>query len=476
MSQHLCTVDCWGCKKGVLQPNPSFNQVHHLLCLSCRNDNNWRAESKGELQTATHLSKLYLRPRGRVGIHLTIINPGAHRLGRGGASEPYLAFSSFILPSLLRNPEAGGGSIEQEQIAPDVAFEMARPASPHNMSPPAWSRLRSKEYTYAAVAALVVLIYFFFFRHNGSIHAPADFQSIFPIGGDGSAADDTPVLSSPALADDTGGLSLNQPMAGSTIGGSSGGSSVTGGGISQQQQQQPQGPPPPAADRPKAVIVESSMIPNLIPVMLHFATVLGPAWGMVLFTLRDNWVEPLSAPFQRLQDEGRVEVRFLPEGTKLADSGSVSRFLTSPWLWEQVIDAKRVLLFQSDSILCARSEERVEDYFKYDLVGAPIAEQYGQGFNGGLSVRNPRVFLNVTRSVDFASSGHEFEDQYFYAELKKAGAELPTVEAAMTFAVETMYYETPLGYHQPQRWQAAKMGNIEEWCPEVKMLIGRRAQ
>lgn len=354
---------------------------------------------------------------------------------------------------------------------------MARPASPHKMSPPAWSRLRSKEYTYALVAVLVVLIYFFFFRHGGGIHGATDFQHLFPAGDDGSASD-TSALSPPSVVDDNGGLSLSQPMAGSAAGGSNGGSSASD-RISQQQQQQqqqPQGPPPPAVDRPKAVIIESSMIPNLIPVMLHFATVLGPAWGMVLFTLKDNWVEPLSAPFQRLQDEGRVEVRFLPEGTKLADSGSVSRFLTSPWVWEQVSDARRVLLFQSDSILCSRSEERVEDYFKYDLVGAPIAEQYGQGFNGGLSVRNPRVFLNVTRSVDFATSGHEFEDQYFYAELKKAGAELPTVEAAMTFAVETMYYETPLGYHQPQRWQAAKMANIEEWCPEVKMLIGRRAQ
>lgn len=326
------------------------------------------------------------------------------------------------------------------------------------------------------MAALVVLAYFLFWRDSGGIHSAADFQNLFPVGDDGSNAD-TPALSPTALADDTGGISLNQPMPGSAAGGSKDGSSASG-GISQQQQQQqqPTGPPPPAADRPKAVIVETNMIPNLIPVMLHFATVLGPAWGMVLFTLKDNWVEPLSAPFQRLQDEGRVEVRYLPEGTELADSGSVSRFLTSPWIWEQVGDAKRVLIFQSDSILCSRSEERVEDYFKYDLVGAPIAEQYGQGFNGGLSVRNPRAFLNVTRSVDFAASGHEFEDQYFYAELKRAGAELPTVEAAMTFAVETMYYETPLGYHQPQRWQAAKMANIEEWCPEVKMLIGRRAQ
>lgn len=348
---------------------------------------------------------------------------------------------------------------------------MARPGSPHNMSPPGWSRLRSKEYTYALVAALVVLAYFVFWRDGG--HSAADFQHLLPIGDD---IDDAAALSPPAVVDDSGGLSLNQPAAGSATGGSTGASSSFDAIMNQQQQQQQQGPPQPAGDRPKAVIIESSMIPTLIPVMLHFAAVLGPAWGMVLFTLKENWVEPLSAPFQRLQDEGRVEVRFLPEGTKLSDSGSVSHFLTSPWMWDQVSDAKRVLLFQSDSILCTRSEEKVEDYFKYDLVGAPIAEQYGQGFNGGLSLRNPRVFLNITRSVDFFSSGHEFEDQYFYAELKKAGAELPTVEAAMAFAVETIYYETPLGYHQPQRWQADRMPNIEEWCPEVKMLIGRRAQ
>ncbi|KAL1873190.1 hypothetical protein Daus18300_004009 [Diaporthe australafricana] len=358
---------------------------------------------------------------------------------------------------------------------------MARPASPHNMSPPAWSRLRSKEYTYALVAALVVLCYVLFWRDNNGIPSASDFQHVFPTGADGPSSG-SPALSPSVMTDDNGGVSQTQPMAGglteslgSAASGGNGGTSASD-GLAQQQQQQQQGPPSPAADRPMAVIIESNMIPNLIPVMLHFATVLGPAWGMVLFTLKENWHEPLSAPFQRLQDEGLIEVRFLPEETGLGDSASVSRFLTSPWMWEQVSAARRVLLFQSDSVLCARSEEKVEDYFRYDLVGAPIAEQYGQGFNGGLSVRNPRAFLNVTRSVDFAASGHEFEDQYFYAELKKAGAELPTVEAAMTFAVETMYYETPLGYHQPQRWQAAKMANIEEWCPEVKMLIGRRAQ
>lgn len=229
-------------------------------------------------------------------------------------------------------------------------------------------------------------------------------------------------------------------------------------------------------ESPRAVIIESEIIPNLIPIMLHFANVLGPSWGVLLFTLQDRWLEPLSPAFQRHLASGRIEVRFLPpDGEVLTSSQAVSRFLTSPWLWEQVGHATRVLLFQTDSVLCSKSEVAVEDYFQYDYVGAPIDPVYGQGYNGGLSIRNPRLFLQVTREVDYASSGQGFEDQFFYLELKKRGAEMPPEEVAKTFAVETVYYETPLGYHQPQRWQADRMGDIGDWCPEVKMLVGRRA-
>lgn len=241
------------------------------------------------------------------------------------------------------------------------------------------------------------------------------------------------------------------------------------------------GPPDQAAplitaDSPRAVVIESTVIPNLVPLMLHFSAVLGPSWGLILFTLQDRWIEPLAPPFQRLLASGHIEVRFLPATTELSSSSAVSRFLTGPWLWEQMRTAKRVLLFQTDSVLCAKAEASVEDFFEYDFVGAPIAPIYGAGYNGGLSVRNPRTFLEITKSVDFAASGHEFEDQFFYEELKKRGAPMPEADVAKRFSVETIYYETPLGYHQPQRWQQENMPAIEEWCPEVKMLIGRRAQ
>lgn len=346
---------------------------------------------------------------------------------------------------------------------------MARPPSPTTiMSPPTWSRFRSKEYIFALVAGLLVLVFLFFTREGVQSPSPAaaDVQPVHLPPPEQEFTTETSQISPPPPAVQGQGVPVVETTA---SGGSAGGNTNDFFASDALSQAAPR-------DRPQAVIIETDMISNLIPIMLHFATVLGPAWGMILFTLQDRWVEPLSPAFQRFVEAGRIEVRFLPADTQLSSSQAVSRFLASPWLWEQVQLAKRVLLFQSDSILCSKAEASVEDYFRYDLVGAPIAEQYGQGYNGGLSLRNPRIFLEIAKGVDFATSGHEFEDQFFYSELQKRGASMPGVDMAKTFSVETVYYETPLGYHQPQRWQSARMEEIEEWCPEVKMLIGRRAQ
>jgi hypothetical protein len=44
---------------------------------------------------------------------------------------------------------------------------------------------------------------------------------------------------------------------------------------------------------------------------------------------------------------------------------------------------------------------------------------------------------------------------------------LPTVEVAKTFSVETIDYPHPLGVHQVHRW--LKEQKLEEWCPEYKL-------
>jgi len=91
--------------------------------------------------------------------------------------------------------------------------------------------------------------------------------------------------------------------------------------------------------------------------------------------------------------------------------------MTQKWLWESLAPAENILLFQSDSMLCANAARSVDDYFKYDFVGAPIATDLGRGYNGGLSLRKRSTTMRVLEEWDWEETkkdGDRFEDQWFF--------------------------------------------------------------
>ncbi|TVY39287.1 hypothetical protein LSUB1_G004728 [Lachnellula subtilissima] len=241
-----------------------------------------------------------------------------------------------------------------------------------------------------------------------------------------------------------------------------------------------------------AAIIEDRPLSNLAPLILHFSSVLGPDWPIVLFTSTGSTLLNQSVAFQRAVDEGRISIRALPEDTNFENHAAVSELLTAPWFWEQLAPAGHVLLFQADSIICANSELRMEDFLRYDFVGAPVdvpvggTAGHGEGYNGGLSLRNRSMVLDVVKQYNWKGemeSGAisqegcvtkapclKFEDQWFYHKMKDIpGVSLPSKEVASTFAVETVWYDTPLGYHQVERWNANRMDKVAQWCPEYKM-------
>ncbi|CZR64898.1 uncharacterized protein PAC_14798 [Phialocephala subalpina] len=233
-----------------------------------------------------------------------------------------------------------------------------------------------------------------------------------------------------------------------------------------------------------AAIIDTRPLDRLMPLLLHFSSVLGPEWPIFFFTSPRNDI-PLSAPFERLIDECRIAVRFLPLNVDFNNRLDVSRFITEPWMWEQLSPAGHVIMFQSDSILCSGSTLKVDDFLEYDFVGAPIDPAYGEGYNGGLSLRNRSMVLDIisesnwSKEFDLADDKQqpsvEFEDQWFYKKMKelpnrgKSAARLPSLEVAKTFSVESIWYGKPLGYHQVQRWQWGRMDEVERWCPEYKI-------
>jgi len=177
-------------------------------------------------------------------------------------------------------------------------------------------------------------------------------------------------------------------------------------------------------------------------------------------------------------ETGQVKIIELPTETSLINYLGVADFLASKWFWMQLEPAEHMLLFQSDSILCANSGRQVEDFFEYDFVGAPHPFFPG-AFNGGLSLRNVSLSRqvvdtwNIADDVDSGTGLGLYDDLWFWDKMKDLGGRFPTGEKASEFAVDFIWAEKPLGFHGlgkgPQKERAEE---IYAWCPEALLAIG----
>jgi hypothetical protein len=249
-----------------------------------------------------------------------------------------------------------------------------------------------------------------------------------------------------------------------------------------------------------AVIVEGRYLPNLPPLISHFSSVLGPEWPIVVYTMPANLGNyTSSAPMLRKLLDGSMQLRVLPYDLNTSDE--VSRLWASPLIYASTSPAEHLLTFQSDSMLCANSPHRAEDFLDYDFVGGPIASILGAGVNGGLSLRKRRSFLKIAELGGWdriPSIFERIEDRWFWERLSnisdsqvatgvqwsgdpgqtdKLGFErirLPKQEESMKFAVETIWYEKPLGVHQVGRWWKGEglekmIKHMDGYCPEWRM-------
>jgi hypothetical protein len=164
-----------------------------------------------------------------------------------------------------------------------------------------------------------------------------------------------------------------------------------------------------------AVIIETRASGGIIPLVLHFATVLGPDWPVLIYTPTENFGSfSTSHSLVRFIKAGRVVVRPLADGIYFPSWDSVSEFLTQKWMWEDLAPAEHIFIFQGDSIICANSVRSVEDFFEWDLIGAPIDPKYGVGYNGGLSLRKRSSMLRVLDTFNWHDATGP-EDQWFFA-------------------------------------------------------------
>jgi hypothetical protein len=137
--------------------------------------------------------------------------------------------------------------------------------------------------------------------------------------------------------------------------------------------------------------------------MLHFMAVVPPEWRFRFMGSPESvaFVNKSSA-IREMVRIGKLDLTYIPE--TMVDPKSqedISKFLTTLELYETILQpAEHLLVFQTDSMLCANSMMSLDDYLDYDWVGAPWNPEGRWGGNGGLSLRKVSAIIDILRNQE----------------------------------------------------------------------------
>lgn len=270
-----------------------------------------------------------------------------------------------------------------------------------------------------------------------------------------------------------------------------------------------------------ALLIENRANPILAPLMLHFMSVVPPDWRFRFMGSIES-VEHInqSMAIREHVTAGKLDLTYIPSNMSTAGQEMISRFLTNLWLYETVLQpAEWLLVFQTDSMVCANSPHNINDYLEYDWIGAPWNPNGRWGGNGGLSIRRVSAMIQVLRE-QVRVDGSEPEDVWLAERLAhRPGAKVANGTVSLTFSGEMHsgenaelkadergydaldpassvgglipgiddsrdgFYE-PMGYHTGGSglwlhggiWGSPeKRKHIWDYCPEVKMTLAMDA-
>jgi hypothetical protein len=149
-----------------------------------------------------------------------------------------------------------------------------------------------------------------------------------------------------------------------------------------------------------ALLIENRSNPILAPLLLHFMAVVPPDWRFrFMGSVESVKLINISTAIQHQVEIGKLDLTYIPSNMSTSSQEHISRFLTNLWLYETVLQpAENLLVFQTDSILCANSMQSLNDFLDYDWVGAPWNPNSRFGGNGGLSLRRVSSIIEVLRN------------------------------------------------------------------------------
>lgn len=134
--------------------------------------------------------------------------------------------------------------------------------------------------------------------------------------------------------------------------------------------------------------------------------------------------------------------------------------------FHDAIPTEIFMVFQTDTMICKESGVQLNEFVKYDYMGAPMPHLDGLVGNGGLSLRKKSKMLEIIEKCKY--NGQDPEDYYYANACKEVELSKPNRETASRFSNEGEYSETSFGVHKP--WGSMTPGDLVKKQAKCKGL------
>jgi hypothetical protein len=122
-----------------------------------------------------------------------------------------------------------------------------------------------------------------------------------------------------------------------------------------------------------ALLIEGRPIPHLVPQILHMISVIPTDWRFVFIGTNKSVISVSRSFATQFQEaNGKLDMIVLPKPWKLESKEDVYRLMTDMRFYDEFLPGVEWMLkYESDSIMCGRSSDSLEDWLEFDWAGAP---------------------------------------------------------------------------------------------------------
>ncbi|MCC3862332.1 DUF5672 family protein [Pseudemcibacter aquimaris] len=182
----------------------------------------------------------------------------------------------------------------------------------------------------------------------------------------------------------------------------------------------------------------------------------------------------LNSPISKWIKSGQVHLTLL--NTDELCARKYNALFLSKEFWHNVRGRKKILIFQTDAIICSNSEYSLDDFQSYDYIGSKWNRNRTLGLiidggNGGLSLRDwSKTYECIERfPAEFWRGG---EDGYFAFHIDLIGGKVGREDECAKFSTQYQFLYNSFGAHQLSCLiEKTDREAFKDYCPESAFMI-----